>query len=271
MFLTILRLIASLARRVRPQVPAMSRVLPQRHPSAVPGHGPPAGGAELEGRHDSVVEDATSAADLHLRRSSLTAAANLRLAVNAAIGSFLLMIVALETDEPSLAPRRAPRVLNLPILSPGLLAVSNERHRVVYDRVLLACVHDSVAVDVPLKACGKGDANGAALGKGLQQRLQLVLRQLLEPCHAELRPAAVAAHLTPFETEHGMRTSTIRSRVGHIADGAATCFRHVVHCELDGGTLAATLASALPGVRGARDDLLLREVPIFLVELGMGP
>mmetsp|Transcript_102335 Transcript_102335/g.289862 ORF Transcript_102335/g.289862 Transcript_102335/m.289862 type:complete len:236 (-) Transcript_102335:874-1581(-) len=148
------------------------------------------GGSHPEHRQHGVVEDAADAADPHLLGASLAAVSLLRVDVPAAL--LLLVVPAVEAHRPLLAPRRAPGVLDRPVLhrpDAGLLldAPGVQRHRVVdhVARVATLLRHHAPAVVVPMFAYGHGHVKGAVNHEAPHDGFLLVLRQLCPAPHAD--------------------------------------------------------------------------------------
>mmetsp|Transcript_116969 Transcript_116969/g.338106 ORF Transcript_116969/g.338106 Transcript_116969/m.338106 type:complete len:259 (+) Transcript_116969:216-992(+) len=252
---------------------------------------PPALRAQAEGGHDAVIEHPAAAADPHLFRAAHACGALLGAVVPAAKGVLLLRVPADQPDESSLPPHRAPRILDLPVLRSTIAAVSREDHRVVDDCARLAVIEDARGVHAPSGSGSNRDHHGPRAVEGLEQRFRLVPRELPPTDEAELRTLAAdhgdrairfGAERGPARTPRGQErysfselqrrgAARLHGGVLPLLLGDETPFGSVLHSQLGCRSLAAAAPTALLRVRHAVHELLRGELPIRLIELGVGP
>mmetsp|Transcript_10421 Transcript_10421/g.22062 ORF Transcript_10421/g.22062 Transcript_10421/m.22062 type:complete len:315 (+) Transcript_10421:477-1421(+) len=139
------------------------------------------------------------------------------------------------------------------------------------DHILPAGVEDSAVVVVPCRPGCYRYGDRSLVIERYHERRQIILRQLLEAHHAEAGTAHFRRFLALQKNGTGLIAIPIGGCVGPVVFSIASFLHHIVHGELGGRTRATALAATLLGVRGARHDLLHRELPVFLVELGVGP
>mmetsp|Transcript_81298 Transcript_81298/g.263696 ORF Transcript_81298/g.263696 Transcript_81298/m.263696 type:complete len:361 (-) Transcript_81298:329-1411(-) len=237
---------------------------------------------ELELGHDRIEEDAATATDPDLFRTSLASSAILGALVPSAVVVLLLAIQAREPSEAALTPAGTPRVLNSPVLHAIVFAVPYKRDGVIDHSLLLAIVHDAGGVDVPRSRCRSRDHHRPILIKSEQQRLGPVFREFFPTDHA--KRCATTSHDGHFGEGDSLLENTAKVLLGCLQirwafsvlglvlkqvlrDGTGFC--NVVHREFGSRSATATAASTLPRVRRARNDLLDRESAVLLIELRM--
>mmetsp|Transcript_46526 Transcript_46526/g.122890 ORF Transcript_46526/g.122890 Transcript_46526/m.122890 type:complete len:200 (-) Transcript_46526:799-1398(-) len=137
--------------------------------------------SQLEVWDHCVVQDAASAADPDRGWATLATTALLGFIIYSAIICLLLVIPTSHPDEATLAPIRAPGILDLPIVLPLLWTFrantkSDQGNCMIDDCVPRAPFHDAGLVHVPLRTDGDGNSNRAPLDQGNHDRRELVLR-----------------------------------------------------------------------------------------------
>merc|ERR1719215_1664348 len=140
----------------------------------------------VENWPNGVVEDAAGSADPDLVRAACATCAFLRRRVPTAMCLLLGVRAPAQSEEPALAPLRAPGILKKPVLVPGAcLSIADQSHRMVHGGFQGAIIHHAVVVDVPIVGRHERNADGPIL-QGAQDRFHLILRKLLPPLHAEI-------------------------------------------------------------------------------------
>mmetsp|Transcript_5667 Transcript_5667/g.14392 ORF Transcript_5667/g.14392 Transcript_5667/m.14392 type:complete len:335 (-) Transcript_5667:318-1322(-) len=237
---------------------------------------------ELELGHDRIVEDAATATDPDLFRTSLASCAILGALVPSAVVVLLLAIQAREPSEAALTPAGTPRVLNSPVLQAIVFAVPYKRYGVIDHNLLLATVHDAGGVDVPRSRCRNRNHHGAILVQSEHQWLGLVFRELFPANHA--KGCATTSHDGDSGEGNSVLENTAKVLLGGLQSRwtlTVRCLvrkrllcngsglRNVIHREFCCSSSTATTASTLLRVRCARHDLLGRESAVLLIELCM--
>mmetsp|Transcript_89777 Transcript_89777/g.234150 ORF Transcript_89777/g.234150 Transcript_89777/m.234150 type:complete len:449 (-) Transcript_89777:10-1356(-) len=207
--------------------------------------------------HDGVVQQAAGAADGDLAGAAIAAQALRRLVVRSA--PVVLVVVPQQADVSGLAPLRAPRVLDQPVLVAGfVLAVALGENGVAEDRILCTIVEDTRLVVEPIIAV-HGHDHRALLHQRLHQWLRPVAGQLIPASDADAgrrlpEAGALGARLCP-------------ARVRQVALQRNAVIAHPSIGELAGCTLAAAGAPAVLRVRHAVHKRLRRDPRHF----GAGP
>merc|ERR1719329_1445368 len=144
-----------------PRTPKDSRCnLARSHASGVAERRP----GTAEDRPNGVEENAAGAADPDFIRAARAACSFLRRRVPTTMCLLLHVRAPADPEEPSLAPARAPGVLDQPVLLAGArLAVADQGHRVVHRGLQRVAVEHAALVAVPILGRHERDADRPVL------------------------------------------------------------------------------------------------------------